>query len=101
MDEQKETQEKPEIADENSSDGSKYETTPIIERARVERERLEQANQKHEELLNRQEAINARAELGGTADAGLGNFKKEKLTDEQYANSLADSDENLLFPDIE
>ncbi|KKN01151.1 hypothetical protein LCGC14_1130590 [marine sediment metagenome] len=50
--------------------GDKYETTPIIERAREEREKMEAANTKREELLDREEAIMAKRELGGRAEAG-------------------------------
>ena len=37
--------------------GDKYETTPVIERAREEREKMEDANTKREEVLEREEAI--------------------------------------------
>ena len=78
MDEEKEKQkpkEKPEEKKsetpvENKDAGSKYETTPIIERAREEREKLDAANKKKEELLDREEKIMARRELGGQTEAG-------------------------------
>jgi len=43
---------------ENVGKGDKYETTPIIERAREEREKLDAANQKKEELLKQRRANN-------------------------------------------
>ena len=39
---------------EDTGKGDKYETTPVIERARQEREKLEAANKVKEELLNRE-----------------------------------------------
>ena len=67
--------------------GDKYETTPIIERAREEREKLDAANQKKEELLNREEQIMARRELGGVTNAGEVTQVKEE-TDEEYAEKF-------------
>ena len=62
----KESDKKPDDTDK----GDKYETTPVIERAREEREKLEAANEKKEKLLNREEAIMAKRALGGTTEAG-------------------------------
>ena len=71
MSEQKEekTEDKPEDQPEDqpkdTGEGGKYETTPVIERAREEREKLEAANKKKEELLDREEAIMSKKILGG------------------------------------
>ena len=72
---------------ENSGDGDKFETTALIERAREERERMEAANQKKEELLNREELIMAKRALGGTAEAGQETKPKEE-TAEEYADRV-------------
>lgn len=73
----------PEVKSENSDERSKYETTPIIERAREEREKLEAANTKKEELLNREEQIMAKRALGGMSEAGQTPVKKTE--DEKWA----------------
>ena len=96
MDNQEEPKEKEEEkSKENSNDGNKYETTPIIERAREEREKLETANKTKEELLDREEKIMARRELGGRAEAGGATPKpKDERTQDQkdieYANNIMD-----------
>lgn len=63
---------------ENTGEGNKYETTPIIERARQENERLEKniANQKIEN--DRAELIMAKKELGGDSEGGQEPVKKEE-----------------------
>jgi len=89
MDEQKEnTSEKPENTAENNDAGNKYETTDIIERARQERERLEEANKKKEELLNREEKLLAKRQLSGTAEAGQDKPQKKEISDIEFANTL-------------
>ena len=74
--------------------GDKYETTPIIERAREEREKLEAANTKKEELLNREEVMMAKQALGGGSEAGQPSEPKKetpqeaakRYVDEKFAN---------------
>ena len=75
MDEKKETNEakeegKDKQTPEGTGDGDKYETTPVIERARVEREKLEEAVKVQREENDRTEAIMARRALGGETEAG-------------------------------
>ena len=75
MDEKKETKEvKKEGEDkqtpEGTGEGDKYETTPIIERAREEREKLEAAVKAQREENDRTEKIMARKALGGESPAG-------------------------------
>ena len=85
MDEEKtnrETEDK-EPTPEDTGEGDKYETTPIIERAREEREKLEAANKKKEELLDREEAIAVKKELGGRSEAGQ--TAKKETEDEKWA----------------
>ncbi len=81
MDEENKTKtenKKPEDAPANADEGSKYETTPVIERAREEREKLDAANDRKEKLLDREEQIMAKRMLGGTADAGQQPVKKSE-----------------------
>lgn len=89
MDEQKKVEEnKEEESTGDKDEGSKFETTPIIERAREEREKLEAANKKKEELLNREEELIAKRALGGESEAGIPEQKPVKLTDKEYAEAL-------------
>ena len=69
-------------------DGAKFETTPVIERAREEREKMEAANVKREELLDREEAIMAKRELGGRAEAGGVKEKPKELSDTEYVDQV-------------
>lgn len=76
-----------EVTTETEDTGSKFETTPIIERAREEREKMEIANKKKEELLDREERIMAKRELGGMSEAGQTPVKKEE-TDKEYSDRI-------------
>ena len=90
MDEEnKKETEKPVEKDTATDDdkGNKYETTPLIERAREEREKLEAANKKKEELLNREEEIMAKKVLGGGSEAGQPEEKKEE-TPKEYNDRI-------------
>lgn len=83
----KETNKPTEDATPDDEKGGKYETTPLIERAREEREKLEEANQKKEELLNREEQIMAKRALGGDSEAGQTAEKKEE-TPAEYTQRI-------------
>jgi len=89
MDEEKQTQEvKPDsTTEENSGAGDKYETTPIIERAREERERMEAANKKKEELLDREEKLQAKSILGGKSEGKAQEEVKKEKTPQEYAEA--------------
>ncbi len=68
--------------------GDKYETTPIIERAREEREKLEAATKAQREENDRTEAIMTRRALGGTTEAGGIKEEKKEETPKEYANRI-------------
>lgn len=89
------SEEKPEedTAD-DSKEGDKYETTPIIERAREEREKLEAAVKAMKAENDRKEKIMAKEALGGTTEAG-GQPKKEEITDKEYAEKALSGDLNV------
>ena len=91
MDEEKPKKEvkKEDKPTEDTGEGDKYETTPLIERARQEREKLEAANKETKELLDRQEAIMAKKELGGTTEAGVAVEKKEETPVEYMKKVMA------------
>lgn len=63
--------------------GDKYETTPVIERAREEREKLEAATEAMKTENDRKEKIMAKEALGGNAEAGQEPVKKTE--DEEWA----------------
>jgi len=84
---------------ENNGTGDKYETTPIIERAREEREKLDATNKKTEELIERQEALMVKKELGGQSEAGQQPIKAEPISDKDYANKVLTGDVNPLKED--
>ena len=99
MDEQETTEEKkPEATTETEDAGSKYETTPIIERAREEREKLEAATKAQREENDRTERIMAKRALGGMTEAGQ-TVKKEVETPEQYADRISKGEANPLKDD--
>ena len=72
----------------DAAKGSKYETTPVIERAREEREKLEAATKAQKEENDRTEQIMAKQALGGKADAGTKPEEPKKETDEEYADKV-------------
>ena len=87
MSEEKETNEtgkEQKASEKDNNAGNKYETTPVIERAREERERMDAANTKKEELLDREEAIMAKRALGGTTEAGQSQEKTKEETPKEY-----------------
>ena len=87
--EEKNEEKKSETPVENSNEGSKYETTPIIERAREEREKLDAANDRKEELLNREEILMANNHLAGEGEAGQPPVKKEETPAEYTKGVMA------------
>lgn len=51
-------------------------------------DRLEAANKVKQELLDREEMINAQKELGGQSEAGAVPIKEEPLSDLEYAKAV-------------
>ena len=89
MDEEKQKPEekKPDNTVKDIKEGSKYETTPVIERAREEREKMEAATKAQREENDRTEQIMAKQALGGEAEAGQTAEKKEE-TPKEYADKV-------------
>ena len=71
----------------NTGEGDKYETTPIIERAREEREKLDAVVKELRIENDRREAIMARKELGGITEAGQ-TKEEPKETPQEYAKRI-------------
>lgn len=89
MDEEEKVEEKVEDKGKKNTvdtkeNGVKYETTPIIERAREEREKIEVATAAQKVENDRAELIMAKKELGG-AEVGSPSEKKE-YTEEEKAS---------------
>ena len=72
----------------DTGEGNKYETTPVIERARQENERLEKNTAELKIENDRAEAIAAKRELGGMSEAGQQGEKK--LTEEEKTQKGAE-----------
>ena len=70
-----------------SGDGDKPKATSLLDKTNETVERLEKANEKREELLDRQEKMLSDKMLGGDSKAGEGTPVKKKLTDEEYAEA--------------
>lgn len=60
----------------------------VLEQARESVKRLEEANKKTEELLDRQEQLAAKELLGGRAEGGIAPIPKKELTSEEYAQQV-------------
>ena len=73
--------------------GNKPTTTPLIDIANAAAERMEKANEKREELLQREEEIAARRMFSGRADAGKEVVQK---TQEEVDQEAADGMINQL-----
>lgn len=78
---------KQEDANGNSGEGDKPKTVGLVEGANVAAERLETANKKQEELLDRQEELMAKQALGGRTEAGQQQEEKEE-TPKEYNNRI-------------
>jgi hypothetical protein len=85
MDEQKEKEVK-ETPD-NTDEGNKSTTTPLIDDANIAAKRMEEANKEKKELLDREEELMAKRALGGELEAGKGSEKKEE-TNQEYVDKM-------------
>ena len=77
-----------EQASEGSGDGDKPKTPQTIVDANAAAERMEEANKKTEELIERQEDFAAARAIDGKAEAGQGPAKKTPETDEEYVEKF-------------
>ena len=72
---------------EEDTDEDEEKTVSMIDKANLAALRQEEANKKHEALLNRQERMNVEKTLGGTTEAGTPSEKKEQ-TPKEYAEQV-------------
>ena len=63
-----------------------------IERAHVAAKAMKKENDRRETIVAREEKLEISRTLGGRADAGKPEVKKEKLTDEEYADAYTKSE---------
>ncbi len=74
--------------------GDKPKPNSLYERTNEATERLEKANAKTEDLLNRQEALYEKKQLGGMSEAGQQPPKKEEVSDKDYAEKAMSGEFN-------
>lgn len=70
----------------------------MVDRAIQAAERLERANKTMEENISRQEALYAKQQLGGQAEAAVQKPKEPELSDEDFSKKATSND---LFQKIE
>ena len=77
----------PEVQEKNNKEGkSSEESSPSkLDEAKALAERLEKANQRHEELINREESLAAERIVSGQAEAGSIPEKPKEMSDEEYS----------------
>ena len=92
------TEDKPKNTVDDTDKGSKSEATTLVDEANAAAERLERANARKEEVLNREEQLMARAALSGRAEAGQAPITK-KETEEEYAERFKRGEANPLEDD--
>lgn len=87
-----EEEKKPEEIPEEMQEEEDKKKLSLMDQANQAAERLEIANRKREELLDRQEEMMARQRLGGTTSAGEGQVKEE--TPKEYMKKVMAGDFN-------
>ena len=84
---------------EDTDEGDKPTSTPVIDAANKAAERLEKANEEQKEILARQEMLMAKNALGGKSEAGDTPQKKKELTAEEYSDAVLRGEVNPLKDD--
>ncbi len=90
MDEKKEEQ----GTDENSKEGIQSKTMSDLDRADSIAERLKRENDRREEILTREETLEASRKVGGITDAGQPPVKEAEDSNEDYARKVLSGEEN-------
>jgi len=91
-------EEKKEEEEDKEQEEDKAEEKPktMIEEAKVEADRIEAANKKTEELLQRQEVIEAKKMLGGQTDGGQQPIKAEPISDIDFSIKVEKGETNPI-----
>ncbi len=99
--EKKPEEEKPEEKQpaEDTGKGNKPKTPKVIDDANSAAERMEQANEKRELLLQREEELAANRQLGGETEAGGQAPVEKKLSDKEYAEAMERGEANPFKED--
>ncbi len=93
LDEKVKQKEKKEVVEQPEE--KKPDSQGLVDRGIETAERLERANKKHEELLERQEALAVTNVLGGKSDAGQEPPKKKEISDKEYAEKAMSGELNV------
>ena len=94
MNEQETTEEtESEESTENKDEGSKPETTPLIDIANAAAKRMEDANKETARLQDVQAERDQRIALGGVTEAGQ-EVKKQEETPEEYTKKVMEGEYN-------
>ena len=79
---------------EDTGKGVQSETVSELNRADQIAERQKRENDRREELLSREEALQARKVVGGESEAGSVAEKPKALTDEEYTEKFNNGEAN-------
>ena len=80
----------------DSGDGDKPKNASLVDGAYAAAERIEAANKKQEELIQRQEELIAKQMLAGRTEAGQVKEKPKEETPEEYAEKIRRGEVNPL-----
>jgi len=93
-----EDQEKEQVSD-DSGEGDKPSTTPVIDEANAAAERMEKATVAQKAENDRAEALEARKIAGGRTSAGHIPPKPKKLSDSEYYEAVEKGEKNPFKED--
>ena len=86
--EQTKAPEEPKNTEGDTTEGDKYETTPVIERAREERERMDATLKALRKENDRREKIQAYDKLGGKSEGAAQEEVKKEETPKEYKDRI-------------
>ena len=95
VDENKEQEEA--LPADDTGERDKPKELKVITDTNAAAKRLEEANEKSEELIRRQEELVAHQEMSGETEAGAKPVKKEEESPQDFANNIVSKGDNLLM----
>jgi len=104
MTEEESTEETSEETEESSEEKAEGEevapAAPLVDKAEKAADEIKEVNKRLERNLKWLEALKIETTLGGSSEAGLGQVKKEEISDEQFANDFMEGKlGNVLLPE--